>query len=188
MTRKITCYLLEPTEVAEVSLRRFTYSSSATPCVHEWGHDAKATIGQMPYPFANQLEGEHTLDGVDRADPRWPTHCVACQYEFMPADQWQVGKTRMYRHPGTGDLTVLGQAPVGSMWIASWLKGTSFAKSPDGDVLVVRTPGGDWVVDGPASGGGWWTRTGTPPNITVTPSIICGSYHGWLRDGQLEEC
>lgn len=33
-----------------------------------------------------------------------------------------------------------------------------------------------------------WTRTGVPPNVTVTPSVnAVGRYHGWLRDGVLTE-
>lgn len=33
-----------------------------------------------------------------------------------------------------------------------------------------------------------WTITGTPPNLTATPSIhAVGDYHGWLRDGVLSD-
>ena len=83
------------------------------------------------------------------------------------------------------------------MWYADWM-GQNYI-GPDGHALVVRTPSGDWAVDGPSSGGGKWTRTGTVPNITVTPSIVMGphkdaegkilkpGYHGWLRDGALHE-
>ena len=49
-----------------------------------------------------------------------------------------------------------------------------------------------WNMDGPASSGGRWTRTGTPPKVTARPSILSGegpsSYHGWLTDGVLTVC
>lgn len=60
-------------------------------------------------------------------------------------------------------------------------------KHPDGRVIMVKTPGGDWLIDQISSQGSFWTRTGEPPNITASPSIICGSYHGWLRNGELIE-
>ncbi len=44
---------------------------------------------------------------------------------------------------------------------------------------------GQWLPDG-------WTVTGTPPRITVTPSVDLtrggkypGRWHGWIRDGVL---
>jgi hypothetical protein len=55
-------------------------------------------------------------------------------------------------------------------------------------VLVVRTPAGDWWVDGMIEGPGW-QRTGTPPYVSAKPSIIlirgALEYHGWLQDGLL---
>ena len=90
-------------------------------------------------------------------------------------------------------------APVGAMWNADWLHGCRFGwdraldRNADGLVLQVRTPGGDWLIDGPALRDGvpygdGWTRTGTAPDITATPSIVLGRYHGWLKAGWLEEC
>jgi hypothetical protein len=32
-----------------------------------------------------------------------------------------------------------------------------------------------------------WTVTGTFPKITVTPSIGSSGYHGFIRDGYLED-
>jgi hypothetical protein len=62
--------------------------------------------------------------------------------------------------------------------------------------LMVVLPGGTdrgypFCVDGPTwSEGGpgphGWTVSGTPPGITVKPSInIVGQYHGWIRDGSI---
>jgi hypothetical protein len=65
---------------------------------------------------------------------------------------------------------------------------------PDGLTVVVITPDGPWIVDGPSYDGSAhhacpWTRTGDPrqpATLSVTPSInFPGRYHGWLRDGHL---
>lgn len=85
-------------------------------------------------------------------------------------------------------------APIGAMWDCDWFhgchesSGMRYDRNPDGMVLCVRTPHGDWLIDGPSGSGGKWERTGVAPNITVTPSILQPTYHGWLRDGYLVEC
>ena len=50
---------------------------------------------------------------------------------------------------------------------------------------MLKTPGGDWILDAISSQGNFWTREGEPPNITAHPSIITGNYHGWLKNGIL---
>jgi hypothetical protein len=75
------------------------------------------------------------------------------------------------------------------MYDAYWMKDFSdYKKRSDGIMLCVKTPGGDWIVDGPSNNGNGWERTGTVPKITATPSILMARYHGWLRDGWLVEC
>lgn len=97
----------------------------------------------------------------------------------------------------------------GAMWIATWLMGDSGGRwhpGPDGNILIVETPGGSWNIDSRASNCDrrddhvhhCWIRHGEPPNITVDKngdtcgagagSIQCGSYHGFLRNGHLEQC
>ena len=63
---------------------------------------------------------------------------------------------------------------------------------PDGHNLVVKTPAGDWQVDGKCVDGIGWERTGRPPKITVKPSFGLGKgqqskwrYHVVLTDGIL---
>lgn len=104
-----------------------------------------------------------------------------------------------------GDFTRDGvkvEPTPGAMWFADWYQ----RKGPDGHHLIVRTPGGDWHVDGFASNctrkGDWdhycWVRHGEPPNITVDKNgNTCGcgcsigqgegyrDYHGFLRNGEL---
>lgn len=59
-------------------------------------------------------------------------------------------------------------------------------------VLCPNTEGDDrgrcwWDIDNCSSNGAGWTRTGTPPNITVRPSIVFppNGYHGFLTEGEL---
>ena len=50
-------------------------------------------------------------------------------------------------------------------------------------ICVVCPNGETWEIDRWSSNGTGWTVTGDPPNITCSPSIIAGNYHGFLRDG-----
>jgi len=181
----IKCFVLEPSDFAEVSFRRFTYNPG---CTESWGHDASVTIGREAYPRSNDQQGD-ALSEPDKSDPRWPTKCTKCGYVFQIDDQWQVFRNRLFTRSDNGELTTIVSAPPGAMWYADWLQNLArYQRSPDGRVLVVKTPGGDWAVDGPSRDGSGWNRTGVPPNVTVTPSIIIGNYHGFLTDGELREC
>lgn len=96
-------------------------------------------------------------------------------------------------HLGDSPLTtdageVIPSAPVGSMWNADWFAETNQKPGPDGMWLIVKTPGGDWFIDGPSNNGNGWTREGTAPNITAHPSIETANkkYHGFLTAGKLD--
>jgi hypothetical protein len=108
----------------------------------------------------------------------------------------------IYRRVDTGELVNVGwgndvdgvppRAPAGAVWRDSH------------GMLNVRTPGGDWHPEHPASGGERWTITGTAPDFTIRASILFDhaqsiarwgtpplnqrSYHAFLTDGWLEEC
>lgn len=184
----IECFFLEPTDQAEESLRRYC---SGSDCPGDWSyHNVDVVIGRTT--LADDTNGS----GGDRHphdDPRWPKSCT-CGYVFKDEDHWQHNIKRLFRRSDNGGLTTLRGAPVGAMWYADWLPW----KGPDGHCLVVKTPAGDWPVDGPASNSKskvGWQRSGTPPNVTAHPSIGMGqddkgrwTYHGWLRDGKLVEC
>jgi hypothetical protein len=107
---------------------------------------------------------------------------------------WRRGDTGEEFHLGDVECDGVPPAPPGAMWYADWYPDSFRTRSPDGRVLIIRTPASDWNVDGPASNCPGWTRTGTPPNVSATPSIgqynADGSfkYHGWLRNGVLVEC
>lgn len=193
---EIRCFLLEPTAISRRWLRRYRNSNGgANPCPLTPGqysyHNALAPIEDAAGIIASRsYEREPEADEF-RGDPRWPTHC-ACGEPFGDDDQWQLFTRRLYCRIDTSEVMTLEDAPPGAMWRAPWM---GYA-GPDGECYILKTPGGDWTIDGPSSNadgstGPGWHREGTAPNFTVTPSIgklnADGSwrYHGWLRDGVL---
>lgn len=186
---RIQCFFLEPSDQAEITLRRFTFTGPGVDCPKQsYGHDASAVIGIEPYALRlalQDVDGEYTYG--DRQDARWPLNCSACGYAFQPADEWQRGSTRLYKRSDTGALVTIRAAPVGAMWFADWMQQGATAplyRGPDGHCLVLKTPDGDWCMDGPASNGDpakpGWVRSGSPPLVVAMPSISQPKYHGWL--------
>lgn len=192
------CFFLEPVESVRVELRRYTSYMQGLECPdHHGGHDATVFVEDRPAP----LEETFTIDDDPAAfphdDPRWPARC-SCGYEFGEHDKWQVWRRRLHRPVGDPLPVGIGpdhrftlrDPPTGAMWYADWLP----QRGPDGHCLAVQCPGGlTWMVDGPASNGPGWTRTGTVPDVTARPSIGAGEkhgrwyYHGWLTDGVLSD-
>ncbi len=192
---RIKCFFLQDTGELRYSLRRYV-SGSTCDCVNGKGyHDAMV----------------HLCDGgdpgrPDKSDPRWPTKCDKCEYVFQDGDERQLFQERIYRS-NEGALMTLRAAPPGAMWYADWYGEIKnlFHCGPDGHCLVVKTPGGDWVVDSRASNctrpednqHQCWVRHGVAPDITVDKngdtcnagagSILIGGYHGFLRGGYLED-
>ena len=138
---------------------------------------------------------------------------VAC-FLLEPTDQeWRSDDGHLtaplYRHPGTGALMTLADAPAGAMVRFDW---ATWCRSQDeGAPLVIKLPDGDlWYVDGQSGNCGrpddpnqeqhhCWVRHGVVPNITVdkfgAPTCAAGAgsiasthYHGFLRNGFLESC
>jgi hypothetical protein len=187
----VTCFMVEPTGRAKWRLRRFTFSADKR-CANrgKWRHDAESEwLGECPAaiaPFGDEgrliFHVEHPKPPHD--DPRWPSHCD-CGYAFTEADEWQVWTEIIYRAADGREMTLRDGVP-GMMWNAMWMKRNN--APPEEIYLCVVLPcGHEWYIDGPASNGPGWTRTGTPPKVTATPSIGCGQgnscYHGWLRNG-----
>lgn len=186
---RLAVFLVVPTGAVRVSLRRFTFGSTldgpaARLCpTDNYGHDASAVIGEAP----PARHGDGALAAIDpavyRGDGRWPMACDGCGEPFADGDEWQVGQEPLYVAPDGGVYTVR-EMPPGALW-DSWYSW----KGPDGRSLCLTLPpegGYDfWPIDGPASGGGGWTRSGELPLITVRPSILTPRFHGVLTDGVL---
>lgn len=208
------CFLLVPTNRHRRSLRRYVSGAEIKCPLPQGYHTAMVTL--------DVIEGEAPDSGDvwPHDDPRWPARC-ACGYEFQAADKWQVFVERLYRRADTGEEMALREAPPGAMWEAPWLvdhwatlEGIREPRSSDGasymssqwrnrclqegriiPPLIVKTPGGDWVIMSSASNGSvdadgrrsGWDWSGEPPRITARPSIGMSRYHGWLTDGVLSD-
>lgn len=132
-------------------------------------------------------------DAPPHDDPRWPTKCDKCDYVFKDTDYWQIFSDWIYANTETGEEVAFRDLPVGAMYDADWYPDDY--RGSDGLALTVilpdKTP---WTIDGYASPEGQprvphaWTRTGTPPKVSASPSILTKGYHGWLRDGVLTDC
>jgi hypothetical protein len=193
MGTSIRCFLIQPTKSYRVTLRRY---SKDTKCPsNNWCHNADTFIGIEDHEAPPSNGDSHPHD-----DLRWPSKCDLCDYVFVEDDLWQANFGLVFKTDDGREFTLTSpdqatndkgvMAPPGAMWECSWMPGTG----PDGKSYCVRTPGGDWHIDGDYRQGKW-SRTGAPPNLTVTPSILIGQkadggwqYHGWLRDGVLIEC
>ncbi|MCU1384989.1 MAG: hypothetical protein JWL71_3686 [Acidobacteria bacterium] len=199
-------FFLEPAPNAELLLRCF--EAGTCPGPYTSYHNADVVLGIVDEPLRPPEDRYERLD-PDRAafsaDPRWPAQC-ACGYAFTEAVERQVNRDRLYRGAPDGQLYSLSNAPVGAMWDAWWMTGRS--NGADGICLVVKTPGGDWMVDERASNctlpnddvHKCWVRHGDPRtgNVHVDKngvtcaagagSIQQGAYHGFLHNGELTAC
>lgn len=193
---KIKCFWLEPTDQVQRSLRRYNFSTPECVCPlrgGHYGHDASADIGQALAAESPRLHEGHPVHGDlwTHDDPRWPTHC-GCGYAFGKDDEWQFNPTQLFRRIDTGELMTRDGAPAGAMMHGWWLESFAIHKGTP-LILECKLPDGTWwCIDGEANNGTpespGWTREGDVPNITARPSIATPGYHGWLRDGYLEEC
>ncbi len=137
--------------------------------------------------------------------------CAKCRAGGMAPDHYSY-KAPIWKRADTGEEMPLSKAPPGAMWLADWYgdDGSYVNKGPDGLTLVVAVPDGSgthhWIVDSRASNctkkdddvHKCWIRHGVPPNVTVDKngntcsagagSIQTDKWHGFLRNGYLEQC
>lgn len=192
------CFMVEPSGEGRMFLRRYDNAPDDAPRArcpgmpgeYSYHNASQVELGVFPYepgddgiyPAVDHLAPPHD-------DPRWPTKCDRCDYVLLEDDHWQVHPRAIFRRPDTGEEWDFRELPIGAMYDTPWMKHARGFVGPDGLSLSVKLPpGGEhdvWHIDGPASSGGRWTRTGTPPNITAQPSILTGSYHGFLQNGEL---
>jgi hypothetical protein len=191
---RIECFWLEPTELASSELRRYekiSYSPmppDSCPQNRMRHHDTTVYVGEVSYPFQPEGINGYGCDDVPHDDLNWPKTCHTCGFSFREEDHWQHNVNRLFKGAPDGKFYTLRNAPPGAMYDASWFG----AKGSDGIALAVVLPpnGGDdvWMPDHSSKQGNPWTRTGTIPKVTCTPSILTSNYHGYLRAGWLEEC
>lgn len=159
---------------------------------------------------------EPSLPSLDDKSLPWPTVC-ACGFAFTAENSNRsAGGQTSYRRIDTGEIIGrLANAPVGACWDLEWYRAREFFQDdgkpywlgPDGRILCVKTPGGDWVIDSRASNCTMkddtahrcWVRHGSPEDGTLhvdkngntcaagAGSIMCGSYHGFLHNGNLTD-
>lgn len=181
-------FMVEPSEYCQRSLRRHWKDVSprldVSLRISNHYHDASVIVDES---FESPGDSGRGLlrDGFE-THPLWPKAC-SCGYQFIEDDYWQVNEERLYRGIPTGKLHTLRTLPPGAIWRAKWLEDISpnpYA-GPDSKVWALMMPSGsEWLIYGPASGGGKWTVEGALPNITVAPSIHqVGSYHGFVKAG-----
>lgn len=188
------CFLVEPTGECRRQLRR--YSEGACPAGGDYCEAVSESLPNGPVIWHKDADGSishYTTEPREwpRDDPRWPTSCASCGQPFAESDRWQLWYERLYRIPpehGGGECT-LRDMPIGAMWRADWHE--SHWAGDDGHCYAVQLPpgglGDQWVIEQPSTSGGHWTRTGTPPLITASPSIMTPRYHGWLNAGVLSD-
>jgi len=208
----IRCFLVEPTGEG--------YESSIVI-------EAGGCIGGFEYHRSERIQrrfqllenGEYPQDWVKTSERTSTPYCTRCgEHDFSPEALKSVSgsKGRVWQRVDTGErCDNLNDFGPGAMWYSTWYidektghfhlghKGGWSVEPP----LSVRTPGGDWLIDGRASNCTMpednehrcWPRQGTAPRITVSKSfgntcsagggsIISGDYHGFLRDGYLVKC
>lgn len=193
MSAPVEAFWIQPVDAVRRSLRRFAHSDprAGRSCPGPWGyHNALADLDVVDVPRSGPLSIRDGADVVPHDDPRWPAKCDGCGRPFgddKNLEPHQLFLSRLYERPDTLERYTLDAAPPGAMYDAEWYHdeaGTMMG--PEGLSLNVKLPDGSWwCVDGRSSTGGRWTRTGTVPKITATPSILTPRWHGWLRDGLL---
>lgn len=172
------CFLVETSGFCRRSLRRFKSSTET----HY--HDASVVIDeQIPCP---KDYGGRSKDGYE-AHPLWPKACP-CGYAFQGSDYWQVNEDRLYHGAPDGKFYPMRELPPGAIWRATWMEDIQPPNpyaAPDGKVWALMLPAGmEWLIYGPATGGGKWDVQGALPEITVSPSISqVGFYHGFVKGG-----
>ena len=174
-------------------------------------HDALVFLADVP--DLNICGREPTAE--EKLNPKWPSKCdCGYQFTDQDEWQifnWNLcadagGKIYVMR---SRDRSFPDGYPPGAMHWETWLhedgRKCAFWDNCDGRHLIVTCPNGrEWDVDSRASNCTMpndrthrcWIRHGEVPNITVDKSggatcaagagsILAGSYHGFLRNGEL---
>lgn len=172
---------------------------------YQQGHDATSGVVEVRDIV---LTDERFIASIPATEfeghEAWPKACEHCGADFADEHEWQVNQRPVYR-AADGREWNDRELPPGALFHMGWRKVGEFGVVDRGDGIILgvvvpayRGKGGitaAWCVDGPASTGGYWTRTGdprNPPSLSVTPSIAWGGpspdgYHGFLTQGVLSD-
>lgn len=183
---EVTCIFFERELKIRRSLRRYVSADNRGDCPRGGYCQALTLLDEIAWT-SDIIEA---FDHVPHDDIRWPKACALCGRPFEDIDQWQVFCDWLFRHPETGQLLSIPELPVGALWRAHWHEDSPRYVGPDGYALMCRLPNHhDWLIDGPSQQSDkGWTRTGSLPKISVSPSILADDYHGHLIDGVLRAC
>lgn len=122
-----------------------------------------------------------------RGHASWPTMCFRCGQPFHADGQWLVDTEQLYEGAPDEKRYTLRDAPIGAMWDAHWYRNAANDLNnpytgPDGLSLVVKTPGGDWLVDGEASN---CKKTQYGPTLADPKGVwwLGRTHYCWIRHG-----
>lgn len=202
------CFMVEPTSTFIVEASVSWPGCMKTP----WGdgqHHATREVMR-----GTEKEAERASESLERWEP-FRAICEYCGADTGMLKPQSMSLGSFWKRADTGEIKRrIGEFGIGAMWLADWYRRSSTPAGERAlfgwdwgnqyePPLLVATPGGEWNIDSRASNctlktdrlHRCWIRHGTPPNITVDKagrscaagagSIQAGSYHGFLRNGQL---
>lgn len=205
----VLCYWAERTGRAQIQLRKFmfglTSATSHPDDTHRFCPKRENEYGCLGkkltdiFVVANFKESDYGLtlhqpeeDFSNHFD--WPIRCDYCSGVFPESAMKSVDSLLEYKRLDTDEMYITNgnfdKNDAGMLYDGWWLH-FGEEKREDGISLVAVTPNGHhWHIDGPATGGGTWTRVGDPKQpetLTVSPSIIISDYHGFLQNGRFTD-
>src|SRR3954452_24305026 len=102
----LQCFLIEPTDRARRTLRRFRYSTQGPACPGPYSyHNADVLLDEVEHDGPDDITRDATPEQI--ATLSWPQKCDGCEYVFGPDDEYQIDCDRLYRRADTGEVTTL---------------------------------------------------------------------------------
>lgn len=202
---RIKCFWIEPLLECKYWLRTYEAVNGSNCPITGSYHNAMIPLpdGKMEFYEDHGRKLVRCIDEPTSELSSYPTACD-CGFQFTSGAQQHVFHRQLYQRADTGEKFTVEDAPVGAMWNAWWYG--KFWQGSDGMSIMVKTPGGEWCIDSQASNCTMpgdtehrcWVRHGKPPELTVDKNgKTCGAgagsigqrtYHGFLRNGWLEQC
>ncbi|MDQ4119906.1 MAG: hypothetical protein M3209_00380 [Acidobacteriota bacterium] len=208
---RVKCFFAKETTKVRRYLRR--HASGACPSKYRTFHNAERLFDEIEVPVPNGDGCESDERMISEAPEEneksgYPTECEYCDYRFSDSDGYQFRTERLYRNEETSELYALRDLPPGAIYYASWMD-RIYKPQLEHCIIVILPNGNPWMIDSQANNctipedhnqrqHHCWIIEGKLPTINVSKngktcqagagSILSGSYHGFLRNGYLEEC